>query len=245
MARGVRARRSDEEEESYFISMADMMVGLVFVFLILLLYFALQFRQTASALAGANQTRAEILKKLQKDLQERGLQVTIDTRTGVLRLPENILFEKGQASLSAQGVEAVTKLSMAMEKVLPCYTFPRPIPCASQPHHIDAIFVEGHTDKDAMAGRGAIQDNLDLSVVRATNTYRRLLPAGTALTSMRNAVDANAQPIFSVSGYGPDRPIPGNTGDDEAQKSKNRRIDLRFIMVTPTVPGITDVLVQP
>ena len=42
--RGVRRSRGHEEEESYFISMADMMVGLLFVFLILLLYFALQFQ---------------------------------------------------------------------------------------------------------------------------------------------------------------------------------------------------------
>ena len=71
VSRGVRRSRSEEEEESYFISMADMMVGLLFVFIILLLYFALQFRQTTDALAGANQTRTLILKTLEKQLKDR------------------------------------------------------------------------------------------------------------------------------------------------------------------------------
>jgi len=37
-SRGVRRSRGEEEQESYFVSMADMMVGLLFVFIILLLY---------------------------------------------------------------------------------------------------------------------------------------------------------------------------------------------------------------
>ena len=37
--------------------------------------------------------------------------------------------------------------------------------------------------------------------------------------------------MLSVSGYGPQRPI--DSGDSDAAKSKNRRIDLRIIMITP------------
>ena len=37
------------EEENYFVSMTDLMVGLVFVFIILLMYFALQFQETERA----------------------------------------------------------------------------------------------------------------------------------------------------------------------------------------------------
>jgi flagellar motor protein MotB len=39
-------------------------------------------------------------------------------------------------------------------------------------------------------------------------------------------------PVLSVSGYGPGRPV--NRGDDAASKQMNRRIDVRFLMVTPT-----------
>lgn len=241
-SRGVRRSRHEEEEESYFISMADMMVGLLFIFIILLLYFALQFRQTTDALSGANQTRTKILRTLEKQLKDRGLKVTIDTDTGVLRLPENVLFEKGQAQLTPQGYQAVGMVAGEMAKVLPCYTFGVPrAGCPASPHRIDAIFVEGHTDKDPMAGP---RDNLDLSVERATNTYRALRAAAPALVQMRNlpAGEGEPLPILSVSGYGPDRPV--DAGDSDAAKAKNRRIDLRFLMVTPRAPGdITDMLV--
>ena len=40
----LRHRRSFTEDESYFISMTDIMVGLLFIFLILLTYFAFQIQ---------------------------------------------------------------------------------------------------------------------------------------------------------------------------------------------------------
>ncbi len=45
MARGVRRSRATEEEECYFISVADTMVELLLIFVILLLYFARQLQQ--------------------------------------------------------------------------------------------------------------------------------------------------------------------------------------------------------
>ena len=37
--------------------------------------------------------------------------------------------------------------------------------------------------------------------------------------------------IFSIAGYGRERPVAAN--DTDENKRKNRRIDLRFIMLTP------------
>ncbi len=39
------------------------------------------------------------------------------------------------------------------------------------------------------------------------------------------------QPVLSVAAYGPDRPVASN--DTAEGRATNRRIDLRFIMVTP------------
>jgi chemotaxis protein MotB len=248
-ARGVRRSRSEDEEESYFISMADMMVGLLFVFIILLLYFALQFQQKSKAISDAGQTRREILEKLQRSLADQGLRVAIDTRTGVLRLPAEILFAKADYRLSPQGRTAITVVARSMARVLPCYSYATGsdrLGCGNQVHSLDAIFIEGHTDADALRGSGVITDNLDLSALRATNTYRALAEAAPPLNQLRNlpASDPAASPILSVSGYGADRPIPGS-GVDEAAKSANRRIDLRFLMETPQdANGIASMLAK-
>ena len=39
------------------------------------------------------------------------------------------------------------------------------------------------------------------------------------------------QPVLSVAAYGPDRPVTSN--ETPEGRATNRRIDLRFIMVTP------------
>lgn len=237
-SRGVRRTRPQEEEESYFVSMADMMVGLLFVFIILLLYFALQFRQTTHDLASADESRAMILARLDQALKMQGLRVSIDIDQGVLRLPEDVLFDTGQAALTPRGRRAVAVLGQAMARVLPCYAWPRPARgCPASGQHLDAIFIEGHTDSDALSGQGAIRDNLDLSVMRATNTYRALLAATPTLGLLRNRPPARGtpQPVLSVSGYGADRPVdPSGT---PAAKQRNRRIDLRFLMAAPQEPA--------
>ncbi|TIV92390.1 MAG: hypothetical protein E5V85_28845, partial [Mesorhizobium sp.] len=64
-----------EEEENYFISMTDMMVGVLFIFIILLMVFAANFRQQT-------QTSEEQIKQL-KQAAEVARQVT--SRVGELR----------------------------------------------------------------------------------------------------------------------------------------------------------------
>lgn len=241
--RGVRRSRVVEEEESYFISMADMMVGLLFVFIILLLYFALQFQQKSKALSDAGEVRRHILQDLAKRIRKESpdLDVKIDTRTGVLRLPAAVLFAKGDFRLSADGVRAVGIVAHAMRDVLPCYTWPQRVQGCSYRSEsvIDAIFVEGHTDADALTGSGPIADNMDLSALRATNTFRAITAAEPPINTLHNRDD---RPILSVSGYGPDRPV--TAGGDERSKSLNRRIDLRFLMETPRAEGMATMLTK-
>src|SRR5690606_32891699 len=110
------------EEENYFVSMTDMMVGLLFIFIILVMYYALQFREVTEELTGADNTRAEILQQIQASLKSKGVDVTIATQNGILRLPDSILFDSGQDTLKPDGQEKVARLALALDEVLPCYT---------------------------------------------------------------------------------------------------------------------------
>lgn len=234
------AEHADEhevvEEENYFVSMTDMMVGLVFIFIILLMYFALQFRDVTEELSGADRTRAQILKQLQESLHEKGVEVSIDTQNGVLRLPDSILFDSARAELKPEGHAAAGHLAAALGDVLPCYVdggAPRASSCPKTKHRIESVYIEGHTDADRYAGAGALKDNWDLSVVRATNTYRALTAVQPQLGAACVRKGLQCEPVLSVSGYGPQRPVTAAPSEDEAAKRSNRRIDLRLIMVTP------------
>lgn len=248
-----RASAHHEEDEGYFVSMSDMLTGLLFVFIILLLYFALQFRQTTKELTGANQARKELLEELQRRLKRDGLQVEIDPVTGVLRLPDAVLFDSASPALSPRGVEAVAKVANAMAAVLPCYTEDHPrLKCrlaAKSPYRIDALFVEGHTDRQRFV-RGGRDTNIDLSAGRAINTYLALLERQPDLDGLETeyrglgSKSDRPVPILSVSGYGPKRPIPGHDTFDATDLSKNRRIDLRFLMATPDPESARNMLLQ-
>ena len=69
--------------------------------------------------------------------------------------------------------------------------------------------------------------------MRAANTFRALKAVNPIVDQMRNLpVDApGSAKILSLSGYGPDRYV--DAGESPAAKARNRRIDLRFLMMSP------------
>jgi len=275
-----------EDEESYFISMTDVVIGLLFIFIIMLMFFAMRFQEATHTqneatqkqnkliddLTGSETTRSNILQNIGSFLQKKGINVTIITDEGILRLPEEILFGRSSWELNAKGVEALKSLGEALDQVLPCYTIgtkSRQDNCPKTKAKIEAIFIEGHADSDPFrnptviagptpeqrrpvnnpqisttqrplgqndqrgAGREAPppKDNLDLSTLRATSTFRELLRARQGLDQFLNE---NGKRVLSVSGYGEYRPLATEAGESPDQyKQRNRRIDLRILMSTP------------
>ena len=222
------------EDENYFVSMTDMMVGMVFLFIITLMFFAMKFNDVSvqeteviNSLLESNTTRSSLLQTIKVVMLDKGFVVELDQDNGILHLPENIMFDKGGYYLNNQGRKAVIILGKALSDLLPCYARsgdrPRPDSCPRSPHQIEAVFVEGHTDAD-----GDENANWDLSIRRSLNTYQFMTDSHPDLTRLLNH---NGQPFFSVSGYGKQRPIRPNDTDDN--KRKNRRVDIRLVMAVP------------
>ena len=227
-------RKPAPQEENYFISMTDMMVGMVFLFIITLMFFAMKFNDVSvqetgvlETLLDANSTRADLLQRLKVAMVEKGFMVELDLDNGILHLPENIMFDKGGYYLNNQGRRAVVTLGKALADILPCYSGfepqPRPNLCPASSHKVEAVFVEGHTDSD-----GEDSSNWDLSIRRSLNTYQFMIEARPELAQVLNH---NGQPFFSVSGYGKQRPLRPNDSDEN--KRKNRRVDIRLVMAAP------------
>lgn len=239
------------EEESYFVSMTDMLVGMLFIFIIILMAFALnlkeqetKIKQTTDRLTSAYETRAAILNNLKRTLDTQGVDVSIDERNGILRLPERLLFRRGEFNVDEGGRIALDRLAQALSAVLPCYAVAEPSTlsgpsCPSDASgRLEAVFIEGHTDDIPFISRSAtgVASNWDLSVARAIAVYRQLLASGPLLGTLKNdGVDGGGghegQKLIGVSGYAEFRPIEPNI--DERSRAANRRIDLRFLMATP------------
>ncbi len=242
-ARRTRNRGSAEHPHDFFISMTDMMVGMIFLFIIMLMFFALKLERTATQGAGliaslttTEEIRAHILTELGEDMARKGITVQLTAQDGVLSLPENILFDKGRAELSRRGEEAIAILAKSLYDNLLCYTTPAAgdtaKECPETMHSVEAVLIEGHTDSD-----GNDVANWNLSVKRSFNAYQSLMGANPELSRLTNR---NGQAIFSIAGYGKQRPIRSNDSDEN--KHKNRRVDLRLIMVPPVA---TDVRLTP
>lgn len=79
-----RARAESEESESYYVSMTDMMVGVLFIFIIMLAYFALQFHKTTLDLTQPKDAQTAVLLKAAQALQHKTADIEVDSKAHVL-----------------------------------------------------------------------------------------------------------------------------------------------------------------
>ena len=240
----------EEASESYFVSMTDIMVGLLFIFVLIIMYFAFQLKVQTEAQDNYAQTasdhRTMILENIKTHLENAGvLNVQIDTEQGLLRLPEGVLFDSGVAEILPNTPADIVsnKLSNAFVDVLRCSVFGsnnKPLDvtesCASKnvgKVFLESVLIEGHTDnipigKFGLRGDSKLNSNLRLSARRATNTYEKLVEYSPTLSDFKSPQN---EALFAVSAYGERRPIADNSL--KAGRNKNRRIDIRLLMYVP------------
>ena len=91
----IRDRREEDlpEGESYYVSMTDMMVGVVFIFILLLSFFALQYRATTTALTKADDPKTAALLAEAKTLQNKTIAAQVDYQNRVLCVLTNTLTD--------------------------------------------------------------------------------------------------------------------------------------------------------
>ncbi len=244
-----------EEGENYFVAMTDMMVGVLFIFILMLMAFALDFRRTTDVqenalkvaqevaakldalesnvriqmgqLDWAQEDRRKLLQDLRAQLSAEGLSVQIDEASGVLRLTEDaVRFAPNRADLVERNKENVGKIARVLERVLPKY-----VRCRSGQSLVcdanEGTSLETIFIEGHTDTTGDDSDNWRLSTERAVSTYRELIAVAPALRSFRNN---RQEEVISVSGYSSTRPIDPRPLHEAWDR--NRRIDLRFVMET-------------
>ncbi|HWJ17917.1 MAG TPA: OmpA family protein [Geobacterales bacterium] len=242
-----------DENVNYFVPMTDMMVGVLFIFILMLTAFALDFRRTTDAqetalkvaqevankldplqsavreqmalLDKAQQDRRELLQDIRTQLAGEGLSVQIDEANGVLRLNEDaVRFAPNHADLVDRNKDNVGKIARVLERVLPKY-----VSCHNWQSSVCSTAGDTALETLFIEGHtdttGIDNSNWVLSTERAVNTYRELIAVSPALRLLRN--NRNEE-VISVSGYSSTRPIDPRALRDAWDR--NRRIDLRFVM---------------
>lgn len=141
----------EAEGENYFVSMTDMMVGVLFIFIIMLMTFALDFQKTTdiqqssisvaqqvalklqrmqtdvrdklALIEKANLVRRQMLLDIQQQLAAEGIDVVVDEPNGVLRLTENtVKFDANRSDLNDRSRLNVDKIARVLDRVLGNYS---------------------------------------------------------------------------------------------------------------------------
>ena len=180
-------------------------------------------------LAEVAQVRRQVLTRLRDAIRADfpDLQVELSEESDALRFQGEGLFASGRSSLAADKARIVSRLAQRLDEVLPCFTLgpASRFDSSCNPGFvmIEAVQIEGHTDD---VGTDIV--NRTLSTARANSTFFAMTSAAAGVMQHQNLKE---QPVLSVAAYGPDRPV--TTNETPEDRATNRRIDLRFIMVTP------------
>jgi len=140
---------------------------------------------------------------------DKGL--TVEQRNGKIyvSLEAKLLFQSGSTGVNAEGKKALLDLAAVIKDETDI-----------------TILVEGHTDTDPFNGAGAIKDNWDLSVMRATSVVKIMTKDG----GMDNT-------MLTAAGRGEFIPVADN-GTAEG-KAINRRIE---IILTPNLDKLFEII---
>lgn len=258
------------EEENYFISMTDMMVGVLFIFIIMLMVFALNFQEQTDQQESLQQQlrvdAVEIAQRLEAlrseigdeiDVLDRQQQVRNELLTDIRQalLQQGLVVEidetNGVLRLTEEAVRfssgsaaLIGQARVNVERIAAALAavLPRYTACSG-----DNPVAECGASGDTTVETVFIEGHTDVIGGDDTNWP---LSAARAVATYR-AIDAAqsqlsslrnraGRQIMSVSGYAATRPVTLNTSPDGL--AQNRRIDLRFVMETNTRGRLQEIL---
>jgi chemotaxis protein MotB len=169
-------------------------------------------KELETVLANKDKATQDLKNKITNALlnfKENDLTVNVKNGKVYVSLAEQLLFGSGSIDVDAKGVGALQQLAKAIKDQKDIQ-----------------IMVEGHTDNVPIGKKSQyMQDNWDLSVMRATSITKILTKAGVSTTQI------------TASGKGEYSPLMPNTSD--ANKQKNRRTE---IIITPHLDELFKIL---
>lgn len=214
----MRLRRKIEdngEHNIFWITMTDLMTGLVLVFIVMFFYTYMtsHLEMVKQTLAKENATKA-----LEETLKSQNLNATIDPISGVVKISNLELFDLGSYTLSENGKKYLDKFAPAYLNSLFSNDYMN--------QNIDKIVIQGHTDSQTFKGEYSEDEqymkNMELSLNRAYSV------ANYMTNTPYNKENGNKlRKMILVEGASFSNPIIVNGKEDFA---KSRRVELKLIM---------------
>ena len=227
--------------EGYLASSADLMIGILFIFIIMVVYLAVEIKRVQvkiDSVATDKVLKADpvrtLIGELGQRLKSKGIGVELDPDSGVIALPADALFNKGKHIPRDGALETISKTNEVLSQVIPCYVSTarfRESECSKlnkRGVELETVMVEGHTDDDQYANDP--DKNWHLGLDRARFVFNELGRGELGLLK-----NGKGQPILGVSSYADTRPAKISKANSMESviadvKAKDRRVELRFIL---------------
>ena len=201
------------EENIFWVTMADLLLGLAIIFITL---FVLAMTGFSQQTIQQQKVQMEVSEKIGQELQKAVIKVDMDKMTGDLKISDVELFELSDWKLSPKGKKLLDKLapiyinSIFADKELS--------------NEIQYIIIQGHTDSQTFAGVKSKDEqflkNMDLSLKRANAVAEYIFK-----TNYDKKYADQFRKLVVVEGKSYNEPIIVNGKEDF---DKSRRVELKL-----------------
>ena len=206
---------NDGEGNIFWITMTDLMTGLVLVFVVMFFYTYLNSHQEKmdQMMAQENAT-----KSIQEALVKQNINATVDPISGIVKISDLELFELNSYTLSDKGKKY-------LDKFAPTY-FNSVFSDKYMNENLDKIIIQGHTDSQTFAGKYTADEqymkNMELSLNRAYAVANYMTN-----TPYNKENGEKLRKMIIVEGASFANPILVDGKEDYA---KSRRVELKLVM---------------
>ena len=211
-----KADAQGEDNNVFWVTMSDLLLGLVVVFLVLFVFAITGFTQNK---VNEQEKQYEVTEKIAKELQKNNIKAEADKFSGTIKISDLELFALNSAELSPKG-------KAYMSKFVPVY-LNTIMKDEKIKENITRIIIEGHTDSQTFAGAKTEEEkyfkNMDLSLRRASAVAQYIVFSN---YSGKEKYEKDLFKLLSVEGKGPSEPVLVNGKEDYA---KSRRVELKLV----------------
>lgn len=200
------------EETNYWLSIGDLMASILMIFMLLFIVKTIEtgqeLRKKEEIIEGFTGLKKNIISKIQKDFEERGIKVDIDPQTGTIKIDDKILFNTGEYLLKPEGKEYLNEFVPIYINLL--------LNDEQVKKELSQIIIEGHTDDV-----GSYIYNMELSQKRAFEVIKYMydeMPNFKGREELKSYITANGRSNIKVL-----RDDSGNI-----DRSKSRRVEFQF-----------------
>ena len=214
----MKLRRKVEEINDgniFWITMTDLMTGLVLVFIVMFFYTYMtgHIKQLEQTSAKENATKA-----LQETLKELKIDASVDAVSGIVKISDLELFELNSSKPSDKGKAYLDKFAPAYFNSLFTNKYLN--------KNLDKIVIQGHTDSQTFAGKFSEDEqymkNMELSLNRAFEVANYMTN-----TPYNKSNGNKLRKMILVEGASFSDPVLVNGKEDFA---KSRRVELKLIL---------------